>query len=298
MIGLVDFLKAAKVAISPHEAKVRLACWNGREHPIEVYYAGGFQAWQEHQTRRNFSCKQVLGLIDMGPSLWMFAGVYQILNCEPHPKVPEHFLYSTVLLPGQDELIGRLVVRHQRTRQSYVWLKPEMPLTVVEYRREKMTIGEFPGYNAVATSYSVLRIITEQQIATWHAALANIKGVYLITDTSTGKHYVGKASGNVGIWQRWCAYADNGHGGNVELKALLNHHGPDHRRYFQYSILEIADTHASDLDILARESYWMNVLKTREFGLNGSVGKIAIGPKPLGDQPAHVKLLISAKGES
>ena len=37
---------------------------------------------------------------------------------------------------------------------------------------------------------------------------------------------------------------------------------------FQYSILEIADTHASDDDILDRESYWMKVLKTREFGLN------------------------------
>jgi hypothetical protein len=35
------------------------------------------------------------------------------------------------------------------------------------------------------------------------------------------------------------------------------------------SVLEIADTHASDDDILARESYWMNALKTREYGLNG-----------------------------
>ena len=38
--------------------------------------------------------------------------------------------------------------------------------------------------------------------------------------------------------------------------------------HFQYSILEIADTHASDADILVRESYWMSALKTRDFGLN------------------------------
>ena len=37
---------------------------------------------------------------------------------------------------------------------------------------------------------------------------------------------------------------------------------------FQYSILEIADTHASDEDILKREAYWMDALKTRKFGMN------------------------------
>lgn len=72
----------------------------------------------------------------------------------------------------------------------------------------------------------------------------------------------------MGNWQRWCAYAGNGHGGNVKLKALLQEKGPDHMAHFQYAILEIADTHASDGDILACESYWMSVLRTREFGLN------------------------------
>ena len=107
-----------------------------------------------------------------------------------------------------------------------------------------------------------------QEIATWHGALANIKGVYLVTDTVTGKLYVGKASGEAGIWQRWCDYAKNGHGGNKELIAVLNENGSDYMRNFQYSILEIADSHASEEDILDRESHWMNVLKSREYGMN------------------------------
>ena len=37
----------------------------------------------------------------------------------------------------------------------------------------------------------------------------------------------------------------------------------------QYSILEIADTHASDADILTRESYWMRALGSRVHGLIG-----------------------------
>jgi hypothetical protein len=278
MIGLIDFLQASKVAFALAETKVHLACWNGIEHPLEVFFAGRFKKWQEHQNRRNFGCKHILSLIDLGASHWLFVGVYDVHSFAPHPKYPSVFLYSTSLRPGQDDLIGKVIVSHQRTRQSYVWLRAEVALPLVELRREKMTVGDFPGYNAVTISHSKLRIITQQKLASWRAALANIKGVYLITDTSTGKHYVGKASGNVGIWQRWCAYADNGHGGNVELKALLVTNGPDHVRHFQYSILEIADTHASDGDILARESYWMTALQSRKFGLNGTAGKPTSAP--------------------
>jgi hypothetical protein len=268
MIGLVEFLNAVDVKFDAASTKIHLACWNGREHPIDEYYAGTFKAWQEWQTRRNFECSHVLSLIDLGQSTWLFVGVYNVLSSEPHPQAAGHFLYSTQLLPNQDEMIGRIVVEHKRTRQSYVWCKPEIVLPIIEIRREKQTIEEFPGYNAVVISHNSLKIITRQKIASWHGALANIKGVYLITDTSSGHHYVGKASGEVGIWQRWCSYAENGHGGNIEMKNVLKANGHDHMRHFQYSILEIADTHASDRDILARESYWMNVLKTREFGLN------------------------------
>lgn len=170
----------------------------------------------------------------------------------------------------QEELIGRIIVSHKRIgRASYVWYTPHYPLPIAEIRREKLRVSEFPGYNAVILTYEELKLVIEQEIASWKGALANIKGIYLITDTSTGKHYVGKASGNEGIWQRWCSYAANGHGGNVEIQKLLRSNQNSYARHFQFSILEIADTHASDSDILIREQYWMDVLKSREFGLNG-----------------------------
>jgi GIY-YIG catalytic domain len=268
MIGLVDFLKAAGIEIDTDSLKIHLACWNGREHPIDVYYAGNFKTWQEGQTRRNFSCAQVLSLIDLGQGNWLFAGIYKVIGDRPHPEEVGNFLYSTKLVPKQEGMIGRIVAHHKRTRASYIWYKTDIVLPIVEIRREKMTIADFPGYNSVVISHDSLKIITGQKIASWHGALSNIKGVYLITDTMTGKHYVGKASGEVGIWQRWCSYAENGHGDNVELKKLLGIKGPPYMKHFQYSILEIADTHASDMAILARESYWINALRTREFGLN------------------------------
>ena len=270
MIGLVEFLQTAGLPVETgkKKLKVHLACWNGHDHPIDVYFAGGFDDWQASQKQRNFSCSQVLSLIDLGNSEWLFVGLYEVIDCKSHPREKGRLHYSMELLPKQEELVARIVVRHKRPRQSYIWLTPEIALPIVEIRRQKLTIGEFPGYNAVAISHSQLQIITNQKIWSWYGALANVKGVYLITDTTTGKHYVGKASGDVGIWQRWCSYAKTGHGGNKELKKLLSKKGGDYARHFQYSILEIADSNASEQDIRDRESHWMNTLKSRDFGLN------------------------------
>jgi len=51
----------------------------------------------------------------------------------------------------------------------------------------------------------------------WKIALANQKGVYLITDSLNGKEYVGSATGENMIWGRWKDYIANG---NIELKSL------------------------------------------------------------------------------
>lgn len=278
MLGLIDFLHAAGIEIDcGHQGtKIHLAGHNGEEDPLDVYYAGKFKFWQEWQTRKNFKCTHIISLIQLPEKhQWLFVGVYESLGCVPREENPDHYRYSTKLLPGQDDLIGRIVVHHHRSgRQPYPWYTSAIELPIVEVRREPMTIGDFPGFNAVRISHEHLKIITDHAIPSWHGALANIKGIYLITNSdddenaSPRRHYVGKASGDVGIWQRWCDYAGNGHGGNKELKTLINKHGPEYAKHFRYSILEIADTHASDKDIRARESHWMNVLKSREFGLN------------------------------
>jgi hypothetical protein len=86
----------------------------------------------------------------------------------------------------------------------------------------------------------------------------------------SGQLYVGSATGEGGIWQRWCQYAATGHGGNVELKELMQHEGGQGANGLRYSILEIADVHASHEDILQRESHWKKILLTRAHGLNAN----------------------------
>ncbi|MEW9898972.1 GIY-YIG nuclease family protein [Chitinivorax sp. PXF-14] len=175
-------------------------------------------------------------------------------------------------MPGQDDLIGRVIVEHARAgRASYLIGKSDGgAFSISEVREKKLSVEEFPGFNSVCVSFSKLKLIIEQQIQSWYGALSNIKGVYLITDRETGKLYVGSATGDCGLWQRWSSYVTSGHGGNKELIALLKNKPIDYCSRFQYSILEIADSHASDGYIGKREIYWKDVLMSRVHGYNSN----------------------------
>ena len=82
---------------------------------------------------------------------------------------------------------------------------------------------------------------------------------------------MGSATAGEGIWSRWCAYSATGHGGNIELKALLNREGSEYADNFQFSVLEIADTHASQDDVLERETFWKQMLLSRTpYGYNAN----------------------------
>jgi hypothetical protein len=92
----------------------------------------------------------------------------------------------------------------------------------------------FPGYDKVNISWDELsRVITKES---WKTALENQKGVYLITDISNGKMYIGAAYGEKMILNRWKSYVENGNGGNNQLKVLEFNHIKEH---FRFSILDI-----------------------------------------------------------
>ena len=105
----------------------------------------------------------------------------------------------------------------------------------------------------------------------WKTALSNVKGIYCITDKSTGKLYIGSASGDSeGIWQRWSAYANvnNLTGGNKTFEELKNNGADYIIDNFTYSILEIFDMRIKREDIIHREEYWKRVFQSIKFGMN------------------------------
>lgn len=120
----------------------------------------------------------------------------------------------------------------------------------------------FPGFDRLTLDYAQLQaVMRELRYASWRTALASVGGIYLITDTSAGRHYVGKADGAESIRQRWNAYAANGHGGNVELRNI----NPTSLRF---SLLRVFDPATPTQEIDAAESHFKHALDSRRHGLN------------------------------
>lgn len=121
----------------------------------------------------------------------------------------------------------------------------------------------FPGYDKVNISLGELKHVIEKD--TWKTALQNQKGVYLLTDTSNGKKYVGSAYGDNMILGRWLDYLRTGHGGNVGLKPLTFEYI---QQNFRCSILDIYKSTTDDQIIIDREKWWKDVLQSGKFGYN------------------------------
>lgn len=128
-------------------------------------------------------------------------------------------------------------------------------LEVIEILSTAYDGDEFPGYENIRLSFSQLETIIRNKRSGWLDALRNQKAVYLITDTSNGKMYVGSATAQYGmLLQRWTNYIDNGHGGNVELKHIVDTKGFDYiKANFQYSVLENYNARMDDNYILSRQ---------------------------------------------
>jgi len=178
--------------------------------------------------------------------------------------------YDGVEREDFSHLFGRLVVRFNRkgrnmdriaTNDDFIYNLPIAEMLSAPYSGEA-----FSGFENIRLSFSMLESIIKNNKSDWIANFENQKAVYLITDTSNGKMYVGSAYGSKGmLLKRWREYIYSGHGGNIELKKLDFPHIKEH---FQFSILEIYNARIDDSTIIKREQWWMKTLCTREFGYN------------------------------
>lgn len=98
----------------------------------------------------------------------------------------------------------------------------------------------FEGYDRVHLPYHCLDDIFKGRILpTYYEALKKITGVYCLTDTHTGKLYIGSASGEEGVAQRWGNYLDSKHGGNKQLIELYEKKGPKYfEENFTFALIE------------------------------------------------------------
>ena len=266
-----ELLQIQEPTLTPKNCKIHFARFNQHEHPLDVFIEGKFDEWQAWQSSRNFRREFVLSFVQAGTTTsWLFVGLFRVKGCASENEPQFHYIYDLERVPSCEEFVGRLYATSPYTqRNSYLLgetLAPDLVVSHILPRR--LSISDFPGYKLVDVPKGQLDIIVRDNIPTWRTALSNVKGIYLISDGKTHKLYVGKADGAEGIWGRWCAYAKNGHGGNVALKEELGLASAERQADLRFSLLEIADIHSTKDEILAREEHWKTVLMTRANGYN------------------------------
>lgn len=244
--------------------KVHFARWNQESQPLDVWLRDP-EEWLEWQTYRpaknDFNRPRILSFMSFyhEPDTWLFGGVFEVTE-----RLPDRYLI--VQTQELAAFVGRLkVVIPYRDRQSRPTLEGVFArLDVKEVLAQPYSGRRFPGFEDIDVSFEELEAIVRHGRADWHAPLSNVKGVYLVTDTQSHTRYVGSAWNEDGIWGRWNAYVQSGHGGNVELQALVAAGGIDHcRRYFRFTLLEHRPSTTSPELIQAREGHWKRILFTR-----------------------------------
>lgn len=254
--------------------RVKFNISNGYDDPLDLYKTNPDEVnvtwflW--HDDRRYFNVGQTaICLLKLRGDQWLLTTIKKITRLL---DVTDGVGYDADDVKEYEQYFGRLVVEYHnpcRTMgRKYENVMDE--LEVVQILNEQYTGNEFPGYENVRLSYPLLKNIVDRQLPGWVDALRNQKAVYLITDTKTGKMYVGSATSQTGmLLQRWSSYAADGHGGNVELRELVKQQGFDYvKENFQYSILENYNARMDDGYILKRESWWKETLCTRTHGYN------------------------------
>lgn len=273
---LFDLLKHLEPTFSENKSKVHLARFNGSEHPLDVFVQGqgNFDEWQSWQDARNFQREFVVSLIQAGsPTRWLFAGLFRVNNCEERNDPTHHFSYNMERVSAAEDWVGRLYLTScYKQRNSYLLGETLADdLVLAELQPNRLSIGQFPGYKNINITKGQLEIVISQNIESWRSALSSVKGIYLITDTKTGKLYVGKADGEDGIWGRWSVYSATNHGHNVKLKSEFGIDAlPERKNDLRFSLLEIADLNAMEHEINERESHWKDILMSRVHGYNGN----------------------------
>ena len=248
--------------------KVHFARYNQENDPLEVFARSRkeWQEWQEYWPSKNdFNREFIFAIVQYDIDAWLFGGVYRVL-------VRHADRYEVELGEIGRSLIGRLIIHlPHRGRTTRAKLENHFDNMMVKEILPNPYYGrEFPGYENINLSFHQLETIVRNAHKDWQAPLAIVAGVYLITDDSTGKRYVGSAYGDRGVWARWCQYINTGHGGNFELKSLASDPSLDYcRANFRFTLLEHHARRTPDQSILNREVFWKNALGTRgAFGLN------------------------------
>lgn len=225
--------------------------------------------WGWFGKQRNFHPgKWVFSFVRMSKDEWLLISAAEIID------TPTNDWATVQVLEKYTPLFGRLIIKCNKgeARSRYVFnLSKYLDLAIVKEVLPCLYSGEkFEGYDRVHLPFRRLAdIFAGRILPTYYEALKKITGVYCLTDTHTGKLYIGSATGEGGLAQRWGNYLDSKHGGNKKLMALKEQKGEEYfEKYFTYTLLEYFGLSHDPEKIIEREQYWKRCFDTIKNGYN------------------------------
>lgn len=234
-----------------------------------------FLKYQQQQSKEVFTgVDYIISFIGEEGLLSRFVGVYKVLRCRQLLKIqisvidtPYQIEYDFEEMSSFDDLKERVIVKWSNAISWHQWIKNEMEVIEIH---PGLHYKHFTDYSDFILNFSELKEIVANGYSDWKRMLSGAKGIYLISDTKTGKLYVGSAYGEDGIWGRWNSYVStNGHGGNKQLKELVGKK-KDYADNFQFSILMILPKTITADQAIEKERLFKSKLGTNSFGLNSN----------------------------
>ncbi|WP_319200071.1 GIY-YIG nuclease family protein [uncultured Ilyobacter sp.] len=251
--------------------RIHLAKTAGGSRPLEVLARNdsGWKNWQKYKGggRERFPEKHIITFAQISGNKFLFGGIFEITDRSGEE-------YDVELLDVHKDLIGRLVIEYsgdnkRGTAFTYDYIINNSKICELYPTRYRGEV--FDSISVINHEYCSLETIVKNELPDWKTALSKVKGVYLLTDQNTGKHYVGSAYGNDGIWGRWSQYIYNYNGGNKELVQLTCEHGEEYfKNNFKFTVLETVGSSATDEEIIQKESLWKEKLMSKSFGYNAN----------------------------
>lgn len=248
--------KSGVPGIPPYQA------WRERRDLFEDY-----QRTQPARDRRFFDVDHWASFVATPDRQTLFTGLYAVklqdreidaFTCpltavdQPAGRVDR---YSTQLEDASAEYVGKLFVDWGLGTRSWAQHADRNIKPIVELRRDQSEPA-YPGHSALVMQLSQVSTLP----ASWRAVLASARGVYLLTCPKTKQQYVGAAFSESGFLSRWEQH-ERMQGDAIEFRSR------DPADY-RVSILEVAGSLATDLDIAIMEQRWKEKLQSREMGLN------------------------------
>ena len=258
-------------------SKTKLVRHKDNNHDLYNLYLTNkesFLLYQSQQAKDIFSgVDYIVSFIGEDGTLARFIGVYKIIGSQKLLKEEKsvdgnyhNFKYEIEEIQGFEDLKERVIINWGKG--AIQWAQGiNINKEVVEIQ-PGLHYTRFKDYFDFVINFKQLEEIVRNQYPDWKRMLSATKGIYLISDTLTGKLYVGSAYGDLGIWGRWSNYVSTGgHANNVKLIELVNSDS-NYAQNFRFSILMLLPKTITSDQAIEKEKLFKQKLGTNSFGLN------------------------------